>query len=337
MKKFKSLPILIICLVISIFSCNRKGNLRENNFITLDTTFNYGQDKGYKFDKGFGFFSKDRVNISEVIVQPDGKILVAGKFEAYNNYECSNIARLNPDGTFDNTFKVTQKKFDEINSIALQKDGKIIVAGEPMHLQKEKSSSIIRVYPNGSLDRNFKVDTHINYVKSIILTSDEKIAVLYGLNTNRKALYSTSVNLKILLNNGESDYNFNNLNNYKTGIKNLNIINNDEIICLVSSNENSSLIKLNKHGKIDNNFQKNVDSFLDGRSVNIESLLINKNGELLIGGDLIRHFNSSVLRLNRMGKLDTTFNLTGLDTLCFKDKNIKIDDAGSFGFDRPTF
>jgi uncharacterized delta-60 repeat protein len=70
------------------------------------------------------------------MVQPDGKILVAG--QAYNGLNTSDFAlvRYNADGTLDTTFSDDGKVITPVGlandlgySVALQPDGKILVAG----------------------------------------------------------------------------------------------------------------------------------------------------------------------------------------------------------------
>src|SRR5689334_24920881 len=81
----------------------------------------------------FGANTSENANVTAV--QSNGKILVAGSM-SFNNGDFA-LCRYNTDGTLDTTFgngdgKVTTDFFgnaDFINSIAIQSDGKIVVAG----------------------------------------------------------------------------------------------------------------------------------------------------------------------------------------------------------------
>ena len=84
---------------------------------TLDTTFNHGG-----FDNG----------VNALAVQPDGKILVGGDFAQFDPsgtpVTANRIARLNSDGTLDNSFD--HGGFDSlVTPITVQSDGKILVGG----------------------------------------------------------------------------------------------------------------------------------------------------------------------------------------------------------------
>jgi len=61
-------------------------------------------------------------------IQPDGKIIVFGSFEIVQGVQKSGIARINEDGSLDNSFDCTICDFS-IGSVVVQTDGKIIIAG----------------------------------------------------------------------------------------------------------------------------------------------------------------------------------------------------------------
>ena len=84
-----------------------------------DTSFNIGTG----FDDG-GFDSVD-----SIALQSDGKLLVGGSFTSYNGVTQNRITRLNPDGSRDTSFDIGTGFDDDILSIALQSDGKILVGG----------------------------------------------------------------------------------------------------------------------------------------------------------------------------------------------------------------
>jgi len=66
-------------------------------------------------------------------IQPDGKILLGGLFTTVYGASRNRIARLNPDGTLDNTFNPGTGAAGQIGSavysIAVQPDTKVLIGG----------------------------------------------------------------------------------------------------------------------------------------------------------------------------------------------------------------
>src|SRR5437868_2994006 len=76
--------------------------------------------------------------VGSIVVQPDGKLLIGGWFTAINDTKRNSIARLNPNGSLEPTFNpgagpggvITGEFPLRIHSVALQGDGKVILAGD---------------------------------------------------------------------------------------------------------------------------------------------------------------------------------------------------------------
>ena len=102
--------------------------------------------------------------IDDVLIQPDGKILVGGTSGPSTNRDFA-VARFNPDGTPDSTFNgggVVSFDFEQMHerlvSIALQNDGKIILGGNrdvPDADGRRIVTTAVRLNPNGTLDFTF--------------------------------------------------------------------------------------------------------------------------------------------------------------------------------------
>jgi len=102
---------------------------------------------------------------SDVVIQPDGKILIS--FYAYaENRQAFGIARFDRDGTLDLTFGndgevVTAGGgvFGSVsNSLALQADGRIVVAGTGFDQNVDWRYVIRRYDPDGTLDNSYGTD-----------------------------------------------------------------------------------------------------------------------------------------------------------------------------------
>lgn len=103
---------------------------------------------------GFVPFIEDPTSI---VIQPDGKILVAG-----NTY-FAQLLRLNADGTFDTAFRQNYPFWQETErSVALQPDGKILV-GSLFGFGSGATNGVLRVNSNGTIDSSFGAQvTQIN-------------------------------------------------------------------------------------------------------------------------------------------------------------------------------
>lgn len=153
--------------------------IRLNADGSKDASFNIGTGFGSIYTLG---------DILSIVVQPDGKIIVGGRFKYYQNQTQNYIIRLNADGSIDSTFKTNNGFSYYVNSIALQKDGKIIVAGEFSIYNNNTANRIARLNSDGSIDTTFTGSSFslvYNYISdndtvglnSIALQKDGKIVL----------------------------------------------------------------------------------------------------------------------------------------------------------------
>lgn len=130
------------------------GMARYNIDGSLDTTFG-GGDGIVTTALGSG-----HDECTGLVLQPDGKILAVGYSYGTAYYKIA-VARYNIDGTLDTAFGTNGKLITAIGSyddygqsIALQSDGKIIVAGSSNNGTLDKIA-IARYNSNGTLDNTF--------------------------------------------------------------------------------------------------------------------------------------------------------------------------------------
>ena len=109
---------------------------------SIDTTFNPG---------GIGGDNA----ISTITLGADGKFLITGGFRSYNNAPQKFAAKLNADGTLDNSFTL-DASITSLNSTVfspvIQNDGKIL-------LGVFVTKNVYRLNPNGSIDNSFRKTT----------------------------------------------------------------------------------------------------------------------------------------------------------------------------------
>lgn len=137
---------------------------RLNSDGTLDGTFNIGT----------GFVG----GVSAVRIQADGKILLGGSFTSFNGSAMSRLARLNSDGTLDNTLVIGAGFNSTVNSIDIQTDGKIIAGGSFTTYQGAAHNYLVRLLANGSVDAGLNTGTGFNgVVNKVSLQTDGKLLV----------------------------------------------------------------------------------------------------------------------------------------------------------------
>ncbi|NBP24895.1 MAG: hypothetical protein EBU81_10190, partial [Proteobacteria bacterium] len=88
-------------------------------------------------------------------VQPDGRIVIGGSFTTLNGATVGRIARLNPDGTVDATFAAGTGASGNVQTLAVQPDGRILVAGAFTTFQGVARARVARLGPTGSVDLSF--------------------------------------------------------------------------------------------------------------------------------------------------------------------------------------
>jgi uncharacterized delta-60 repeat protein len=161
----------------------RRGVARLEADGALDTTF----------DPGLGASA----DTASVAVQPDGKILLAGDFLVFNGQQLSRIARLNPDGSVDLTFRPTPGPNRETHAVGLQADGKVLLGGEFTEVNGLRRERIARLHPDGSLDLSFNPGQGLNdEVRALVVGTQGAyiggdFTVIDGLGVHRFACLDT--------------------------------------------------------------------------------------------------------------------------------------------------
>src|ERR1044072_2700032 len=166
--------------------------VRYNSNGTLDGSFGKGGKVVFDF---FGSF--DQANAA--VLQPDGKIIVVGSasYDANNRDIGFALARFNTNGSTDFGFGTGGKQITDFfgagakaNGVALQSDGKFVVAGTASDSATRPAATdiaVARYNADGSLDSSFGTggETAIPFANSateqgnaLALTADGKIIVV---------------------------------------------------------------------------------------------------------------------------------------------------------------
>jgi uncharacterized delta-60 repeat protein/gliding motility-associated-like protein len=315
--------------------------VRYNADGSLDNTF----DNDGKVTTDFG--NSDDVGRA-VAIQIDGKIVVAGSsFQgSISNFA---LVRYNADGSLDNTFDSDGKVTTVIGSIsdygysvAIQSDGKIVVAGYSYSGSKY-DLALVRYNTNGSLDNTFDSDGKVttdfertDYGKySLAIQSDGKIVVAgRTLNVSDDDFALVRYNI-----DGSLDNTFDSDGKLTTAIGSDNdfgysvaIQSDGKIVVAGSSysgsNWNFALVRYNADGSLDNSFDIDGKVTTDFGSDNDfgYSVAIQSDGKIVVAG---QSYNGStndfaLVRYNADGSLDNSFDIDG--------KVITVIGSGSLGY-----
>jgi len=140
---------------------------RINTDGTFDSTFNTGAIYN---TSGFSDV------VYSLAIQSDQKIIVGGNFLSYAGSYSQFLARLNTDGTLDNTFSTDID--GPVLTLAIQSDQKIIVGGGFNTYSGVTTHNIVRLNINGTIDTTFNTGGGFsNSVSALALQSDQKILV----------------------------------------------------------------------------------------------------------------------------------------------------------------
>ncbi|MGQ9896709.1 MAG: hypothetical protein ACUVR8_03980 [Acidobacteriota bacterium] len=118
----------------------RNNLARLNADGSLDTTFVPGNVTG---------------RVEALVVQGDGKVVIGGNFSSVGSVARRGLARLNPDGLVDTGFTAETDPDGIVYALALQGDGKLLVAGDFTVLGGQRRERLARLEPSGVLDVSF--------------------------------------------------------------------------------------------------------------------------------------------------------------------------------------
>jgi uncharacterized delta-60 repeat protein len=233
---------------------------------------------------------------SAVIIQPDGKIIVAG---SSGNTDFA-LVRYNADGSLDTAFGTGGKTIFTVSSVsgqaraaALQTDGKILVgglSGVDVGQSTLSKFTLVRFNTNGSVDTAFGTSGKV--VTSI---SQNRFGSIFGLaiQPDGKVLVSGS-------DNGNSD-------------------------------GNTAVVRYLSNGSLDTGFGTGgiVTTRVGTVSSLGETVLLQSNGKIVVVGDSYSGSNIDfgVVRLNADGSIDNSFGTSGKVITAIGSRDDSVRDA----------
>lgn len=306
----KTQPAWILVLVIAFMAglrCPLHGQTPPG---AVDLTFDAG-------DLQFLFGSPIVVT---TLLQPDGKILIGGGFSSIGGVTRHGLARLNTDGSLDTTFVppfVVAAKVPIALNLALQPDGKIVVAGSGLTMINTIDYSIVRLNPNGTLDPSFALHGMAvsRGIEGLALQPDGKILI----GGDFSNIDATTIRTIARLNaDGTLDTTFN------IGIGELapvggrvvsivlqpdgRIVAGGDFYAVAGLTTQWALARFQSTGAVDTTF---APQFLPNNQSLVKSLALLPNGQVYAAGTF-QSVNGvpvkSFARINPNGTIDTAFN-----------------------------
>lgn len=281
------------------------GMIRLNSDGSFDSTFNTGL--------GFDQFMAGRwLGPRKILVLSSGKYLVVGMMLEYNGTDIYRIARLNSDGTLDNTFNHIDNTntfiydITEVYDVIEQSDGKLIFAGEFSMYDDNVVGNIIRTDSNGFYDNTFNIGTGANsIVRDLLQLSNGQIIV----SGNFTAFNGTNAKSILRINaNGTIDNTFAYTSNINGSVYKTIKLNDNRLLSIgsftsINNVYRGNMMILNSDGTLDINFGS--DSSAIGLtatqfSSHIYAIEEMNDGSLLMGG---RFSTINGLSLNNIVKI----------------------------------
>jgi uncharacterized delta-60 repeat protein len=284
---------------------------------SLDTAFS---DDG---EQATEFAGNNHAN--DVAIQPDGKLVVVGD-DGEGHFA---LSRYNADGSLDTTFAGDGEQITPVgfvygaNSIVLQPDGKIVVAGDGPN-----QFGIARYNSDGSLDSSFSGDgvssvpvpNGISSAKDVVLQPDGKIVAVGTVGFEGSGMFA----LVRLNSNGSLDTTFSGDGVQTTSFGysvNAVALQPDGKIVAAGGDHDFALARYNADGSLDTTFSGDGTQTLDlhafrgatGVAVQPDGKIVAVGTEFDVDGSSVAA-DFAVARFNPDGSLDPTFSSDGKQT-----------------------
>jgi uncharacterized delta-60 repeat protein len=271
---------------------NRIARFNSNG--SLDTTF----------DPGTGADGE----ITAAVLQPDGRIVVAGRFTSFNGIIHNRVCRLNANGSVDQTFGLGNGINNAALALALQSDGRIIVGGQFTQVDLTLRNNLARLNTNGSVDLSFDPGPNgpSGDVNAIVIQPDGRIIIggaFIGYNGFARG------GIARVLGNGALDPSFDSGVGTGGNVFALALQHDGQIVLggrfvQYSGTNRTFIARVFGNGSLDFGFNPMPNSW-------VQSLAVEPDDRILVGGGFISINGvgrNRIARLNTNGSVDLTFD-----------------------------
>jgi uncharacterized delta-60 repeat protein len=275
---------------------------------------------------------------TSVAIQPDGKIVVAGSSQGNGTGEDFSVVRYLPDGSLDPTFGLGGKQITQIsnwsdvaNALAIQPDGKIVLAGVSGTQQFHGNTTLVRYTASGSIDFGFgglgtgkkitdaSMGNWDDYATGIAVLPDGKLFVVgQGVGINYFLRYlsdGSSDSTWGLLGNGILNQQYGNVD----GLNAVTVQPDGKILIAGVSDGKFMVIRFNntQNASYDTTFNSNGRLFFTMGTGQAEAKAIMVTGtfiqKIVVAGHAANgsHKDFAIARLDLTGAFDSAFNGNG--------------------------
>lgn len=241
----------------------------------------------------------------------DGRILIAGDFIKVNGVTRSHLARLNADGSLDETFDAgivdnPGWSGEGVQWVLVDRQGRIWIGGK---WQGSTSTSVMRLWPDGTQDAAWSRTSISGSADCAVLQADGRLVLggtftsVAGITRNRIARLNADGTLDASY-NPNADGSVRALCNHPDGSLWV-----AGAFVNIGGNTRPGLARLAADGSVDLSFTPNP-GFASGYTT-ITLLLGQPDGRVLVGGDLSSFAGQACGKMARLladGTLDPTFN-----------------------------
>jgi uncharacterized delta-60 repeat protein len=273
--------------------------------------------------------------VNAIALQPNGQAIVVGNFTTLQPNGAStpttrnHIARVNPDGSLDNSFNPNAN--NQIYTVVLQPNGQILIGGAFTTIQANGASTptvrnhIARLNSDGSLDTTFNPNAGGNLVAQVYAIGVQSNGqILIGgafttLQPNGAATATTRNHIARLNSDGSLDTTYN--PNVNGTVLSIGMEPDGRAVIggsfttiqpngAASASTRNYVARLFSDGTLDLGFDPNANGV-------IEAIAFQANGQILLGGNFTTLMNDgaanpttrdNLARVNYDGTLDTAYN-----------------------------
>ena len=310
--------LFITCIAWQLTSFAQSGSLD----LTFDTDGKVTTAIGSGSDVGNG-----------VAIQSDGKIVVAGYSDNGSDLDFA-VIRYNSNGSLDTGFGSNGKVTTDIandddygNSVAIQADGKIVVAGYG-RISSNNDIVVVRYNTDGTLDVSFDTDgkvttpigTSSDYAFAVTIQTDGKIVVAGSSAAFVVVRYNTDGSL-------DSNFDFDGIvtsaiGNSSEGLSIALQLNGKIVVAgyrSLNAVVDAAVVRYNTDGSLDLTFDSDgiVTTDISGFIDRVYSVGVQPDGKIVVAGISLDSLNSNflVMRYDTNGTLDPTFDTDGIVTI----------------------